>query len=260
MKIGDYYSLVANTKIGAAIIKHTGVMEYHTHIRIKPFLNYMKRQRGEIKILEIGCGTGTNLFEAARTVKERERFWAVGVDMNGAAIRTAQNLKKKLQNSNIEFINKDAFEYLESEEIEQFNYILLYDFLEHIKNPDNFLKKLEGLLKGKHIYIVSVPTPNYPKVFGRKFHKEVGHVCDGYTKEMLDDLFKKAGGYKRVFSSYNTGAIGSIGARIYYKWLWNTQSRVWKVLRYFLTIPFRWLDINNEKVSCEVFAIYRKQE
>lgn len=194
MKIGDYYSLTANTKIGAAIMKHTGVMEYHTHIRIKPFLNYIKKQEGKIKILEIGCGTGTNLFEAARMVKECDKFSAVGVDMNRDAIRTAQNLKKKLHNSSIEFINKDALEYLESEEIKEFNYILLYDFLEHIKNPDDFLEKLEGLLKDRHTYIISVPTPNYPKVFGYTFHKEVGHVCDGYTKEMLDGLFEKIGG------------------------------------------------------------------
>ena len=179
MKIGDYYSLTANTKIGAAIMKHTGVMEYHTHIRIKPFLNYIKKQEGKIKILEIGCGTGTNLFEAARMVKECDKFSAVGVDMNRDAIRTAQNLKKKLHNSSIEFINKDALEYLESEEIKEFNYIL---------------EKLEGLLKDRHTYIISVPTPNYPKVFGYTFHKEVGHVCDGYTKEMLDGLFEKIGG------------------------------------------------------------------
>ena len=97
-----------------------------------------------------------------------------------------------------------------------------------------------------------MPTPNYPKVFGEKFHKLIGHLIDGYKKSELDDLFAKVN-YENIYFEYNTGLIGNIGAYIYYHGI----DKV-KILLYFLTLPFRIVDINSSKISSSLFAVYNR--
>lgn len=96
-----------------------------------------------------------------------------------------------------------------------------------------------------------MPTPNYPKVFGRKFHESIGHLVDGYHKSELDGLFKKIN-YKSDYFEYNTGLFGNIGAYIFY----HAKKKVHSRILYFLTMPFRIVDINFEKVSSSLFSVY----
>lgn len=95
-----------------------------------------------------------------------------------------------------------------------------------------------------------MPTPNYPKVFGEKFHKSIGHLIDGYRKSELDILFEMIK-FKNIYFEYNTGLIGNIGAYFYY----HSIDKV-KILLYFLTLPFRVVDINSSKISSSLFAVY----
>lgn len=260
MEVGSYYYKIANTKVGALIMRFTGVMEYHTHIRIKPLLKYMKTYwgGGNRNILEIGCGTGTNLFE----IKLRQKnIQAIGLDMNQTAIETANKMKKLLKLDRIDFVCIEAFQFLNQnlKSTKKVDTVLLYDFLEHIEEPKKFIEELIKRLPNDVEFIVSVPTKRYKKVFGAEFHESVGHVIDGYTKEMIDKLFRNIG-YKCVVYEYNTGLVGNIGAWLYYNKFGSCESRVGKVLKYILTIPFRYFDLNGKKLSSEIFAVYGKSK
>ncbi len=56
---------------------------------------------------------------------------------------------------------------------EKIDIVILYDFLEHIKTPEIFLKELDKRIHNPDvIYLISVPTHKYRKVFGEDFHKK----------------------------------------------------------------------------------------
>lgn len=134
-----------------------------------------------------------------------------------------------------------------------YDYVVLYDFIEHISNPEKFLEDLDCRLGStkKAVYFVSVPTPIYPKVFGRRFHESIGHLVDGYTKSEVDGLFEKIG-YKSAYSEYNTGLLGNTGAWIFY----HLKGKVHKRVLNLMTLPFRLFDINSEKLSSSLFCVY----
>ena len=74
------------------------------------------------------------------------------------------------------------------EETRTFDWLLLIDVLEHLETPGQLLEKLDANVKEGGLVLISVPTPCYPRVFGEAFHREVGHVVDGYRLAALDRL------------------------------------------------------------------------
>ena len=105
------------------------------------------------------------------------------------------------------------------------------------------------------IYVISVPTHKYPKVFGREFHKKVGHVVEGYNLAELEKLFSKIGKQpSRV--SYNTGIWGNIGANIFY----DMGKTLPIVVREIIIKPFLLFDMNGKKVSSSLFAVFGEEK
>ncbi len=230
-----------------------GTTDYHSHIRLKPIVKYFRQINNERNCLEIGCGVGQVAFELNRR-NLLDSY--IGVDMNNEYINRAITIKNKMHYKNIQFVQQDAFSFLDSMSTKNknFNYIILYDFIEHILEPDiflnNLLKSLGDNFKGA--FIVSVPTHNYPKIFGQKFHKQIGHLVDGYNKRELDELFYKLN-FKNVYYEYNTGLIGNIGAYFYYHKYMQIPSWILALL----TLPFRIIDINMPSVSSSLFCVYK---
>jgi len=235
------------------IRKLFGTVDYHSHVRLRPIIKYAKKKKVYGSFLEIGCGNGIIAFELNRR-GHLESY--VGLDMNKDAIDEAVKVKKCLKESKITFLAEDAFKFLDSvDKNKKYDYVILYDFIEHIYSPEEFLKDLLNHLgNDKAIFLVSVPTPNYPKVFGRKFHESIGHLVDGYHKNELDALFEKIN-YKAEYYQYNTGLFGNIGAYIFYHAMNKVNLRILS----FCTLPFRIVDINSEKISSSLFAVYLHQ-
>ena len=109
------------------------------------------------------------------------------------------------------------------------------------------------------IYIISVPTHRYHKVFGEEFHKNVGHVVEGYSLEELEKLFYRISGEgEKRFSkiSYNTGLLGNIGANLYYK----KGKDLPLFVREIISKPFTFFDINNKNFSSSLFAVFGEKD
>ena len=254
MVIGNYGVGKNDNFCSKIFTKIFGVVDYHTHIRLNPIIDYANRNGIYGNFLEIGCGEGIIAFELNRRGHVKRYL---GLDMNDNAISKAKKTKKILGHRNVTFLCEDALKFLNSSDVKMnIDYVVLYDFIEHIHNPGKFLKNLYKCIgedgEGK-TFLVSVPTPNYPKVFGRKFHESIGHVVDGYKKRDLDKLFEKIG-YKPYYFEYNTGLFGNIGAFIFYHLIPIVNIKI----LFFLTMPFRILDINSEKISSSLFVVYKK--
>lgn len=253
MPIGDILGLQASSRMGRTLIKYTGIIDLHSHLRIKPLLRYfMQTSSGQSaqSILEIGCGGGINLFEIAKVIDAK----GVGYDLNCESIGRAQAISEEAFDNRISFHCDDARDTVYSG---SYDHILFIDFLEHVPDPASIIKELDGCLTPGGCIVISVPTTNYPAVFGRRFHEKVGHVMDGYTLKALSALMPA--NYELTHSSYNTGAMAALGCFVHYRLVDRIPSVPLRTLFSLMLQPFRWFDlINGRAISSSLFAIYRK--
>jgi 2-polyprenyl-3-methyl-5-hydroxy-6-metoxy-1,4-benzoquinol methylase len=110
--------------------------------------------KGENKILEIGCGTGNTGLELKQQGKAVE---IVGVDIVPEVLEIAKSKIDKTICADIETL-KLPFSN------EYFDYILLGDVLEHLKNPWQVLLCLTQFIKKRGFIIASIPNIRYWKV------------------------------------------------------------------------------------------------
>lgn len=148
-------------------------------------------------ILDIGCGLG---ILAEKIAKKANKIVAVDINEKNIAIA-----KKNHSQDNIIYINADATKYQFEE---SFDYIILSNVLEHIKDRNNFLKKIKNLTK---FLLIRVPMinrgwlPLYKRELGFEYMLDSTHYIE-YTL----DTFKKemdAAGLKILFYSIQFGEI-----------------------------------------------------
>ncbi|MDQ2901338.1 MAG: class I SAM-dependent methyltransferase [Acidobacteriota bacterium] len=255
MPIGDYNECFYKNPIPRLLCRLFGTQDLHAHYRIRPMIDYFRtiaRERGgsEAKVLEIGSGPGQNLFELSKIM----RIDAVGYDLNPEHVALARQVSKAKFGDRIPFHISDATAVTESLE---YDFILFMDILEHIRNPENIVRQMDRFLKPGGSMVVSVPTPRYPKVFGRKMHERIGHLLDGYTIEALSALFPA--NYQLTHKRYSTGVLASAACAIQSRLLLRVSNLQ---LRWLASVPLLALRscdwINGKNVSSSLFAAYRK--
>jgi len=263
--IGNYYYILSKNILSRIIIRFLGTIDLHTHIRLKPVIDYLNKflltkSGTRIKILELGCGTGVSAFEINKISRRVNiNFEYTGVDFSSELITIAKRVLKTIQpvRNKINFICDDVINFLVKNN-ERVDVILLLDIIEHINNPERLLFYSNNLLNKHGMFLISVPTPLYPEYFGYKFHQEMGHLVKGYA---LDDLVKMFNDIncEIVFYKYNTGIMAKYGCSLYYK-IFYSQKRASQIIKFLFLFPFKYLDfINNSKVSCSLFVVFRKK-
>ena len=258
MIIGSFLARTAKYKLTKIIYKHFGTLDLHSHIRLKPVFTYLSKRLKldqNLSILEIGCGGGVIPFQL---LEEGYKFNYLGIDKEAESINSANKILEKYTEQSVSFISENV-ENLQNEiRLDYYEIILLVDIIEHLDNANELLQKIFKRIKPGCKIIISVPTPLYPKVFGRRFHKQVGHVVDGYTLNNLDELFDNFN-YSREYSGYNTGLIANLFCAAYYRLLF--ENKIIYYLKSLLLYFGKNLDlINNKSVSCSIFAIYNSNK
>jgi len=188
-----------------------GTPDLHTHIRwriIKRFIDVHASL-----VLDVGCGIGLIALELAL---KRRGMKIIGIDIDQEAIDRANLLKEKLRITNAEFHHCDVRTLPFHDQ--QFDMVLLIDVIEHVQNPEMILENISRLLKPSGVVIVSVPTPNYPKFFGYEFHKEIGHVRDGYWHDEIIEMMDHYNIRVTVYQYY-TYYPSSLVCSVYYRFL-----------------------------------------
>lgn len=147
------------------------------------YLSLIGRYVNKGKLLEIGCSTGITLKAA------QKKGWDVyGVEIN----KTAGNIAKNLLNVDtikIGSINDEMFPD------DFFSVIIIFDVIEHISNPIEFMRILRNKLKNKGVVLFI--TPNVSSLSARIFkHKWLHlfreHVCI-YSPQTMELLLNRSG-------------------------------------------------------------------
>jgi len=132
-----------------------------------------------VKVLDIGCGSGTLCFYIAN--KGNSVF---GVDISSKAISTCQESAHILGMKNATFKVID----FPSENINgKFDFIISSEVIEHLEDDNLALKKIYGLLRNNGVLIITTPSSHAPLHrlgYAINFDKRVGHLRR-YTIESL---------------------------------------------------------------------------
>lgn len=119
--------------------------------RITPTrMRYLKSVIGEVKgktILDIGCGGGLTSVPLSRLGAK-----VTGIDADKQAISVAKQHSKE-QNLDINFIHGAAENLVE--EGQKFDVVMALEVIEHVDNPDLFVKLCSQLVKPNGIIIFS---------------------------------------------------------------------------------------------------------
>ena len=151
------------------------ILGYHEY-----FLNKIENIS---KILDVGCGTGEVAFDISKKAQK-----VVAIDINKKKIESA---KRSFSRDNLTFIAGDATDYNFNE---RFDYIILSNLLEHIKDRQAFLKKVKnfGLF-----FLIRVPMINrswltiYKKELGFEYRLDKTHYIE-YTLETFKNELNSA--------------------------------------------------------------------
>jgi hypothetical protein len=105
--------------------------------------------------------------------------------------------------------------------------------------------------------ILSVPTPLYPRIMGRQFHEDVGHLVDGYGIDQLNALVPP--NYRMVSSQYTTGPLTWPACYFFYRYVRHLSSRLSRTVARLAYYPVRYLDLlNGPDMSVSLFVVYQK--
>lgn len=187
-----------------------GVGDFHTHLRWDAIADWIDPEAK--RTLEVGANTGVMTVEVARRVRGQ----VVSSEFDEQLLAAARKVVAASGLTNVE-IGQDDLRTLSAGG--GFDQALLIDVLEHIDDHELALRQLAGALNPGGRLLISVPTPNYPVVFGRAFHEEIGHVRDGYWLRDLAPLLDAAG-FDVADHRYYTGKVASWACSGWYRQEW----------------------------------------
>lgn len=135
---------------------------YGFRTKLKIFIERIERLRRELgkekrgmRILDIGCGTGQQVTFPLGA----EGYSVIGLDTDQASLEVAQ---RENTFQNVRFMRGDSEHLSKHFKQGHFDAVILSDILEHLPDPEKFLRELTGLLASKAILLVSIPNGHGP--------------------------------------------------------------------------------------------------
>lgn len=150
----------------------------------KTVLDFIKPDHS---VLDLGCHKGDMSVYLADKAK-----LVVGVDYDEAAIELGKKLYVK---DNLTLVCADAYDYLSNTDI-RFDVLILSHILEHLDDPESFLKRYTPFFR--YIYI---ELPDFDKTFLNHYRKDlhmplvytdIDHVSE-FDRVELKSLLEKCG-------------------------------------------------------------------
>jgi 2-polyprenyl-3-methyl-5-hydroxy-6-metoxy-1,4-benzoquinol methylase len=127
------------------------------------------------RVLDIACGTGYG----SQILRLAGASTVVGVD---ACPDTVQYAEQRYQTDGVKFICADAEQF---EWSEQFDVVVSFETIEHLRHPNKFLERIRRLLVVEGDFLLSVPL-------GETRHFDPYHL-HAFTQEEIFALLEEAG-------------------------------------------------------------------
>lgn len=145
--------------------------------------------KGNINFLDVGCGTGWAVGEAAKLVDNKGQFY--GIDLSTKMIEKAKS----------NFIGKDNFHFVQAnaESIplndDFFDIIICTNSFHHYLHPDKALNEMYRVVKkGGEVYIVDLAADNWiAKIAGKIIKLVQPEHVKLYSAKEFQQLFENAG-------------------------------------------------------------------
>lgn len=115
-------------------------------------------EQDRVRVLDIGCGNGALAIRLAGQFKDSKKVKFKGIDISAPFAQYANKAAKyKEVDQSVVFAQKDV----EKEGIEgEYDVIINSEVLEHLTNPEAFLKMVAGALKPGGVFLLSTPNIN----------------------------------------------------------------------------------------------------
>lgn len=157
---------------------------YSNHIhRYKFALDEIKKSQEGALILDAACGVGYGAFY----LNENCNCKIVGIDINEKALSIAT---KNFSSKGITYLKDDCTYLQMAKGYAPFDYVVSFETLEHLKEPEIFLDNIFNLLKKEGTLILSTPNANLGN--GKKNPVWSYHEKE-YTAEELTKLLTSIG-------------------------------------------------------------------
>ena len=146
---------------------------------------------GPLRTLDAGCGSGAFTMYAAMQGNR-----AVGIADNATDIETAERRAAMLGISGLEFTIGDLRRLDEyGEGLGQFDQVLLFECIEHIRDDAKLVADLAARLSPGGTILLTTPYRHHKPLFGERVseREDGGHVRYGYTHEDIAELFERSG-------------------------------------------------------------------
>jgi len=148
-------------------------------------LTILEKYNNRNNILDIGSGVGTIDFYLAS-----KNNYVTSIELSQSAIQIAKENAKLLKVE--KYINFIEGDFIKTKINIKFDLVTCSEVLEHLKEDQKALKKINSLLNKDGTLILSVPTVNSPLYkWGllKDFDKEVGHLRR-YNEKDLKQMLK----------------------------------------------------------------------
>ena len=138
-----------------------------------------------MKILEIGCNVGTNIWMFNDLFYDAKGIEFYGVDISPKAIKAAKEHEEEIELRNCFFTVGDA-EGLGYKD-DSFDFVVCTEVLEHLPTPNETLKETHRVLKLGGVAIITTPNREniLKKIAGKMVEEKVEADCqktDSYQK------------------------------------------------------------------------------
>lgn len=175
---------------------------YSMNVR-RELLSYIEAEREGLCILDVGCSCGGNLMWLKYHNPEAELY---GIELNPSAASVANFF------GHVEA--RDVEDFVREEWREKFDWIIMGDVLEHLRDPWKALKTMTEYLKPEGKAIICIPNINHISILrgllNGRWQYAGGGILDRthlrfFTRQTFEDCMRDAGLHS-IHTDYNTAA------------------------------------------------------